>query len=414
MNSEFLIAATTPQAGGGQARRQLAIALGIHHLVPRGGLEDNCIRIGEELGRRGHSVTLFVGGQHPALSMPTVALAAPVRFLSNHWRAALFARRFIAATKGRFDRIVAFQPVPGADVLFTADWLRDRPDIPWWQRLTPRFRTYAGLEAQCFAAGARTRIIGLSGPQIRAYLDRYGTSPDRIELVPPTLSAEKRKPEHRTEAVRARMRSELGLNATTPLWLWLGLQPEVKGLDRVLAALAGQPQAHLLVAGVAGESAKLRQYRAATKAAEGRVHWLGYVSDERLHDSIAAADVLAHPARLDITGGVILEAIVNGLPVVATSICGFAEHIRMSGAGKVVEEPFDADRFQAALAEVCGPGNAAYSAKGIAYGNTPSLYTGTSAACDLIEAPAWPVPRHSGGRVIAGAAPIAENPFTTG
>jgi UDP-glucose:(heptosyl)LPS alpha-1,3-glucosyltransferase len=254
----------------------------------------------------------------------------------------------------------------------------------------------------------------LSGPQIRAYLDRYGTDPVRIALVPPTLSPAKRKPEHRTEAVRNRVRSALGISATTPVWLWLGLQPEVKGLDRVLAALAHQPDAHLLVAGIGKESAKLRPYRAVANAAEGRVHWLGYLSDDLFYDSIATADEHAHPARLDITGVVNIEAIVNGLPVVATSICGFAEHVRMSGAGKVVEEPFGADRFQAALADVCGPGNAAYSAKGIAYGNTPSLYAGTAAACDLIEASVWPVLRQGSRRGIAGASPVAENPFTAG
>ena len=31
-----------------------------------------------------------------------------------------------------------------------------------------------------------------------------------------------------------------------------------------------------------------------------------------------AADVLAHPSRVDVTGAVILEAVVNGLPAVAT------------------------------------------------------------------------------------------------
>ena len=222
-----------------------------------------------------------------------------------------------------------------------------------------------------------------------------------------------RRPEHRTEAVRSSVRSSLGIGPNTPLWLWIGLQPAVKGLDRVLAALERHPDAHLLVCGAPSSGRKITGYQAdARKRGVGeRVHWLGFVAG--LHDYMAAADVLSHPARLDVTGGVILEAIVNGLPVVATSICGFAGHIRKSGAGKVIAEPFDPESFQAALGEVCGPNNETYCANGIAYGSSPDLYTGTAAACDLIEAEDWPI-KHLAPRAADGLAAIAAAPLTTG
>ncbi len=394
MSSQLQFASAGPRDDGSGRRTPLTIALGIHHLAPRGGLEDNCIRIGEDLAKRGHKVTFFVAGKHPDLPIETVSLSRSSRHLFNHSRAASFAQEFIASTSGRFDRTVAFQPVPGVDILFTADWLRDRPDLPAWRRLTPRFRTYVGLEKECFSDHSTTRIIGLAEPQMQAYVARYGTASDRIAIVPPTLPHGKRKAGHRTEAVRNRVRTELGLAAKVPLWLWLGLQPAVKGLDRVLAALEHHPQTHLLVCGVLPDSKKAARYRsdAAKSGLADRVHWLGYVSEERLQDYFAAADVLAHPARLDITGGVILESIVNGLPVVATGICGFAEHVRKSGAGMVIPEPFDPEAFRTALEKVCGPDNADYSARGIAYGDTPSLYSGTSVACDLIEAERWPLP----------------------
>jgi UDP-glucose:(heptosyl)LPS alpha-1,3-glucosyltransferase len=101
--------------------------------------------------------------------------------------------------------------------------------------------------------------------------------------------------------------------------------------------------------------------------------------------------VLAHPARVDVTAAVILEALINGLPVVATAECGFAHHIEEADAGKIVPPPFDGATFARLLAEVCGPRNATFSANGIAYGEAPELYSGLTLACDLIEADAWPI-----------------------
>jgi UDP-glucose:(heptosyl)LPS alpha-1,3-glucosyltransferase len=373
--------------------RRLTIALGVYRLLPLGGLEDNCIRIAAELQRRGHDVTLYVAGAHPEVPVKIVSLAPSHDPWANHARVARFAADFGAATRGRYDRTVGFQPLSGLDVLFSADWLRNQPFTPLWRRLTPRFRAYAALEQACFSNNSTTRIIGLSGPQIRAYLARYGTTADRIAIVPPTLSPDKRKPQLRTPERRAAFRADLGLDGAAKVWLWLGLQPSVKGLDRVIEALVDHPQAHLVVGGIGRGERKGSDFRqlAEKRGVARRIHWQGFLSGDRLVTAIAGADALAHPARVDVTGGVILEAIVNGLPVVATGVCGFAPHVLRSGAGRIVPEPFDAAAFSAALGEVCGPANAACSAKGIAYGHSPSLYSGTGITCDLIEAEQWPV-----------------------
>lgn len=381
------------QAGGasGTGGAGLRIALGIHRLEPRGGLEDNCLRIADELAARGHAVVLFVAGPRPDLPREIVSLAPPRARPSNHARAVRFARDFVAATAGRFDRTVSFQPVPGADVLFLADWLRDRPDTPWWKRLTPRFRAFAALERSVFSPAARTRVIGLSPPQLAAFRDRYGTQASRLAVLPPSMEPAKRRPERRTPERRAVARGAFGVPGDAPVWLWLGLQPKVKGLDRVLDALARDPAALLLVGGLSADDARAASLRADAdrRGLAGRVVWLGYLSGDALLDAVAAADLLAHPARLDVTGGVVLEALVNGLPVVASAICGFAPLVVESGAGRVVPEPFVAGAFSAALAEVSGPANAALSAAGIAYGASNDFTSGTRIACDLIEADAW-------------------------
>lgn len=242
---------------------------------------------------------------------------------------------------------------------------------------------------------AATRVIGLARPQIDAYRQRYGTPAERIVIAPPTMARERRQPERRSMELRADVRGELGIPEDAPCWLWLGLQPAVKGLDRVIKALSHSPRSHLLVGGLTEDDPKARTLVALAKkmGVADRIEWLGYISGDKFFAAIAAADALAHPARLDVTGGVILEALVNGLPVATTDNCGFAEHVIRSGAGKVVRgDPFDADAFEGALADICGPGNVGYSANGVRYGTVRNLYSGTSIACDLIEADAWTGP----------------------
>lgn len=368
------------------------IALAIFRLEPRGGLEDHCIRIAEELVRRGHEVTIFTTVGSNDGGIPATILEASDWRWTNHGRMRRFARLFAEAAAGH-DRTVAFQPIPGADILFCADLPRNRADSPLLKRLTPRFRAYAALERACFSPAAKTRIICLARPQADQFHERYGTPSERIAILPPSIDKAKRRPEWRNPATRRAAREALGVPEGACTWLWLGLQPAVKGLDRVIGALATHPEAHLLIAGLSGDDRRAGAIQAQAKAlsAGGRMHWLGYLDRDRMLEAIAAADVLAHPARTEVTGGVILEAMINGLPVVTTANCGFAEHVTASGGGIVLPIPFDAQRFSEALTESCGDANRQMSARGIAYGGTAPLYDGIAAAADLVESPLWPV-----------------------
>ena len=75
--------------------------------------------------------------------------------------------------------------------------------------------------------------------------------------------------------------------------------------------------------------------------------WLGH--REEIPELMAAADIFVHPARYDTTGTVILEAIINGLPVITTSACGYAKHVSAGRCGLVINEPFKQKTLIAAL-----------------------------------------------------------------
>ncbi len=100
---------------------------------------------------------------------------------------------------------------------------------------------------------------------------------------------------------------------------------------------------------------------------------------------MAAADLLVHPARYDTTGTVILEAVVNGLPVITTAACGYARHVDFAGAGIVVREPFDFRLFVAALEQARDRStSSAWSEAGAEYGKNPALYQGRLHAAEAI------------------------------
>ena len=371
---------------------RLKIAVAIFRLTPRGGLEDNCIRIATELERRGHSVTFFVAGEVPELPTPVVRLTSAASRRTNHGRITAFAHDVLIATMGKFDRTVAFQTIPGTDVVFLADRIRNPTGTPFWKRMTPRFRAFAKLEAECFRPGSPTKIIGLAPQQMEAFAQRYGTEPSRIRIAPATLSRAKCKPDSRNPTNRTALRSKLAMDSQSKVWLWLGLAPKTKGLDRVIEAISIVPDTHVLVGGLSlTDRNMLPMLRLAKRyGVEDRVHCLGYLSGESLFQAMAASDALAHPARADVTGGVILEAIINGLPVVATDVCGFAHHILKSRAGGVLENPFEVRTFARLLEDACGERNHAYSSNGIEYGNRTDLFSGIEHVSDLIEAETWP------------------------
>lgn len=367
------------------AGRTRRIALIIFRLEPAGGLEQHCLRLARILAEHGAAVTL-VTARAPAERPDGVGLELiPARGRSNHGRLAAFAADAARAIAGRFDRSVAFHAIPGFDAIFCADPSRGAPT--GMRALLPRYRTYAELERAALAPGGAARVLMLSSAQRAAFLANHAVAPERLALLPPTVDARRarRTPD---PAARAAARTALDLPGDAPAWLWIGLQPKTKGLDRALAALAAIPAARLIVSGLdANGAAGVAMARLAGRlGVAGRVRWLGFASEAQLGQAMAAADLLVHPSRADVTGTVILEAMANGLPVVTTAVCGYGEHVVKAGAGAVLAEPFRAAALAEALRAATPQTLAGWSAAARAYASDPALYSGLDVAADLILA----------------------------
>jgi UDP-glucose:(heptosyl)LPS alpha-1,3-glucosyltransferase len=365
-------------------------AFGIFRLEPAGGLERNALEIAELLLARGHRIAIHATSGSDATPAGVETVLLRKRGRSNHGAMKAFSADFAAAARG-FDMVVGFQKLEGLDLLYCADWcFVDRPRSSW-QRLLPRYRIMAALERACFAGQSATRIIALAAPQLEAYRRAYGTPAARTALIPPTLAPAIRAEAPPAAEQRAAFKAKLGIGADAVVWLWVGLQPLVKGLDRVLAALSRRADAVLVICGATRGNRQLDGLldRAEYASLAQRIRFLGMVNDSHsLSDVYAGADLLVHPARLDVTGSVILEAIVNGLPVVATGNCGYSPHVAAADAGIVLAGAFDQRAFEGALADADAKRRASWSANAFAYGLSPGLFTGLPRAADLIEAAA--------------------------
>ena len=364
----------------------MKIAVGIVDLFAGGGLQRDCIEICAVLRGRGHDVALYCAQAEARLINEHRARALPVRSLTNHGRDVAFGRSFVAASRGDCDIRVGFNKLPGLDVLYCADrCLASRPTGAWIT-LLPRYRARRTLEAGCFGPEAETVALMLSRAAVDEYRSAWATPEHRLRILPPTIARSRARPRLPHDNTRARLRSALGIVDSEIAWLFVGTQPHTKGLDRAIEALDAVPHARLLVVGADAERVRVKALlsRARRQSLAERVHWLGHRED--MPELMAAADVLVHPARFDMTGQVILEALTMGLPVIATAACGFAEHVLGANAGIVLPEPFSPRALQAAIAQASSEGaRRAWSRSALDYCAKHDFTRGHEIAADIIE-----------------------------
>src|SRR5262245_7893826 len=342
---------TQPRGIAKRPARRLRFAFGIVKLFPGGGLQRDCVEIARQVQDLGHDVTIFTSRFDDGdFARGLTIKLLPSKARTNHSRQERFAEDFERARSSHFDLAVGFDKLTGLDVLYCAD-----PSVLWrlkhsWHLfLRPRYRAFVRLERHTFKRGGNTRVLLQDAHQLENYSKAWRTEPDRLTLLPPTVAIERQRPEYRINQVRDRVRKQLGLAALGWTWIAILVQPGTKGLDRSLYALQRFPRAQLLIAGLHTSDGSARRYAHLADAlgVAQQVHWLGHRED--IPELMAAADLLIHPARYDTTGTVILEAIVNELPVIATQACGHASHLLAAKAGIVLPEPFDFNEFFAAL-----------------------------------------------------------------
>lgn len=357
---------------------------------PYGGLQQDCLSIAEECQARGHEIFMYTcnwqGDRPPSFTVREINCEAS----SNHRKYQRYHKQAMARIgEDGIERVIGFNKMPGLDVYFASDpsYAARRHGV--LARLMPRYRHFMAFESAVFSPQSRTQILVLSDPQQSAYQQAWGTSADRFTMMPPGINPDACADEHAAEH-RQRVRAEFNISDEELLLLMIGSGFRTKGLDRALQALQALPdelrkRTRMVVIGQ--DKAAPFERMIASMGLAGQVRILPGRSD--IPAVMQAGDVLVHPAYSEVAGKVILEAVVAGLPVIVTEVCGYAHHVTDAEAGIVLHEPFCQPVFNRRLQQMLeGQERQRWRDNGIRYGRSQSLYSMAAAAADAIESTA--------------------------
>jgi len=222
------------------------------------------------------------------------------------------------------------------------------------------FEHYAPFLPAALARAAARRMARRQGREVdllvvpstamRAVLERYGvTAP--IEALPTGLPESAFRP-----GDRARFRARHGIPEARPVLVHVGRLGHEKNvgflLDALLRLRTVVPDVLLVLAGE-GPAAGALERRIAAEGLGPHVLRLGYLDrDRQLADCYRAGDAFVFASKTETQGLVLLEAMAQGVPVVALAELGTAD-LLAAGRGALVPREDPAD-FAAACARLLG------------------------------------------------------------
>ena len=156
-------------------------------------------------------------------------------------------------------------------------------------------------------------------------------------------------PNAERQALRRSMRTQLGFAQTQPLLAMACRLIEQKGVSDALQAFAGTrsefPEARLLIAGDGPLRAQLES-EATQAGLTGSVRFLGWRDD--VPQLLVACDLFLMPSLWEGFGLVLLEAMAQGLPLVASRVSAIPE-IVVAGETGLLAPPRDVPALREAL-----------------------------------------------------------------
>jgi UDP-glucose:(heptosyl)LPS alpha-1,3-glucosyltransferase len=291
--------------------------------------------------------------------------------------------------KGGYDLVVGFDKMPGLDLYYAADpcyRARTAGSRSWPYVFTGRYRHFAVFEAAVFDPSGHTEILTVSEEEQKNYEYYYGIPSERFHYLPPGISRDFIPP-HDIDEKRASLRRELFSDPNKIIALFVGSNFKLKGLDRVLQAMAmlSPSERDVLQVHVVGQD-KARPFERMAKKLGLSDHVYFWGAQDTVVRFFWAADFLTHPAYRENTGNVLLESLVSGLPVITTDVCGYAYHIQDARAGMVIASPFTVKALVAGLKHMLvSKKRTVFAQNARKYAAVNDLHSRPEQAADIIE-----------------------------
>jgi len=347
----------------------MKILMGLDYYRPNlSGLTLYAATLAESLAARGHEVSVLTHRHRPELPRESVengvrVVRAPVAARAGK---ALISPSILSRALSevpRSDVLHLHAPlVPAVPLSFVASTLRVpivvtyHCDLKVPARAGPRLVETVARVAQDFALDRAERIV----TNTEDYARHTPALADRIEkvewILPPVVAPAPASGDR--EAVRRRF----GV-AGSPIVFFLGRFAEEKGLLVLLDAFAEvrrrHPSAALVLAGATdlpGESVLDRLRPSLADPASG-IAAPGEVDPAALGDLFSIADVFVLPSinSTESFGMAQVEAMLAGVPAVASDLPGVREPVRMTGMGEIARAGDAVDLSRAILRVLADP-----------------------------------------------------------
>ncbi len=307
------------------------------------GVGRHVLDLCDELARRGHEVHLVYSGQRMEprfarrmqgiaglrqvdIPMRTslhvgdlAALIRIVRYARRHRSFSLFHGH--SSKGGALARIAG--AMMGVPALYTPNAFRTQdPELGRF-----RLSLYALLERILARIGSE--IITVSHDERRHAEERLGLSPRRLHVVFNGLPLDRRRDERHS-------RESLGLPAEAVVVGFVGRLAHQKAPERLVDALdrIDLPAVHLALVGDGPAAQELKRVTV-KRGLESRVHWLGAIDG---FSTMPLFDLFVLPSRYEGLPYVLIEALMTGLPIVASDVGGTREVVQHGVNGLIVPE----------------------------------------------------------------------------
>ena len=367
----------------------MKLAFCLYKYFPFGGMQRNFLKIAEECSKRGHKVTVYTlewEGERPEFLKIVIIKTDTIRNIKKYQ---FFYRWLNKNLKYEsIDLVIGFNKMPGLDIYYCGDpcyEYKSRKLRPWWYRYTFRYKHFAKFEKAVFEQKAGVNILMFSPIQKKLFLDFYDTDPSFINMLPPGISRDRRAPGNSSD-IRKSFRGEFNLENDEILLLQIGSGFRTKGLDRSLRAIAALPielksRIKFFVIGQDNPSEYISQAQKLDIA-----HIVTFFSGrDDVPRFLQGSDILLHPSYAENTGGVILEALVAGLPSIVSDVCGYAHYVKEAQAGMLLSSPYSQNSFNSSLEEILRADKLILRNNGINFSNSADIYDMPLKAADVID-----------------------------
>ncbi len=183
---------------------------------------------------------------------------------------------------------------------------------------------------------------------LKTRMVELGTPPEKIAVIRNGIDREVFFPRDRDDA-----RLRLGLDPEDRILLAVAALAPVKGIDRLIAAMAllkaAEPGSRLKLL-VIGEGTERRalESQISNLNLQGCVRLLGAKHQNELADWYSAADLFCLASHREGCPNVVVESLACGLPVVAANVGGVAELLSSQTCGQLISVP-NAENFAAGI-----------------------------------------------------------------